>query len=243
MRTPVTFAVAVLSGVCLALSGCQTLYPTPQVEFATATAPALPASGPVPIPEQVAMAQVAPVGVQNTGAIYQSAHYRPMYEDYRARMVGDTLTVQIVENVTASQSANSTVNKTGKVDTSFSALGPLAATKLAKLGVSGSGSNAFEGKGSTASTNQFSGTITALVVGVLPNGVLLIAGEKQVGVNQRVDVLRFTGQVDPRSIQPGNTVASASIANVRIENKGRGAIDDAQGSGWLSRFFLNILPI
>jgi flagellar L-ring protein precursor FlgH len=62
-------------------------------------------------------------------------------------------------------------------------------------------------------------------------------------VNHRVDVLRFTGQVDPRAILPGNTVPSASIANVRIENRGRGALDDAQGIGPLSRFFLNILPI
>jgi flagellar L-ring protein precursor FlgH len=166
-----------------------------------------------------------------------------VFEDYRARMVGDTLTVNIVENVTASQSANSTVNKTGKVDSAMSAIAGLNATTLGKLGVTGASNNAFEGKGTTNSSNTFAGTITALVVGVLPNGVLMIAGEKQVGVNHRVDVLRFTGQVDPRAILPGNTVPSASIANVRIENRGRGALDDAQGIGPLSRFFLNILPI
>ena len=86
-------------------------------------------------------------------------------------------------------------------------------------------------------------TITATVTGVLANGHLLIAGEKQIGVNHNVDVLRFSGQVDPRAIQPGNSVASAQIANVRIEHRGRGAQADAQGIGWLGRFFLNVLPI
>ena len=77
---------------------------------------------------------------------------------------------------------------------------------------------------------------------VLPNGHLLVVGEKQIGVNQNVDVLRFSGQVDPKSIQPGNSVASAQIANVRVEHKGRGAQADAQGIGWIGRFFLNVLP-
>ena len=64
---------------------------------------------------------------------------------------------------------------------------------------------------------------------VLPNGHLLVAGEKQIGVNQNVDVLRFSGLVDPRAIQPGNIVPSTQIADVRIEHRGRGAQDEAQG--------------
>ena len=78
---------------------------------------------------------------------------------------------------------------------------------------------------------------------MLPNGHLLIAGEKQIGVNSNVDVLRFSGQVDPMLILPGNTIRSVQIANVRVEHRGRGQQADAQTIGWLSRFFLNILPI
>jgi flagellar basal body L-ring protein FlgH len=92
---------------------------------------------------------------------------------------------------------------------------------LPKLSATGSSNNTFEGKGSTDTSNDFSGTITASVIGVLPNGHLLIAGEKQVGVNHNVDTLRFTGEVDPRAIQPGNTVQSARIANVRVQHKGK----------------------
>jgi flagellar L-ring protein precursor FlgH len=109
--------------------------------------------------------------------------------------------------------------------------------------VGANASNTFAGKGSTENSNDFSGTITATVVEVLPNGHLIIAGEKQIGVNHNVDVLRFSGQVDPRAIVSGNSVPSAQIANVRIEQRGRGAQADAQGIGWLGRFFLSVMPV
>ena len=80
------------------------------------------------------------------------------------------------------------------------------------------------------------------MVDVLPNGHLIVSGEKQVGVNQNVDVLRFTGTVDPRSLRPGSMVASNQVANVRVESRGRGQGSEAQSIGWLSRFFLNVMP-
>jgi flagellar L-ring protein precursor FlgH len=181
--------------------------------------------------------------VVNNGSIFQAGQYRPLFEDHRARLVGDTLTVQIVEKVSASQKSSSSIDKSGEVAASLTALPLISANSFGRASAAGTSSNTFAGKGSTENTNDFSGTITATVTGVLPNGHLLVAGEKQIGVNHNVDVLRFSGQVDPRAIQPGNMVASAQIANVRIEHRGRGAQADAQGIGWLARFFLNVLPI
>jgi flagellar L-ring protein precursor FlgH len=212
-----------------ALCGCETLYPVPRVE--------MPDTKP---PEAAA---VAPPPVAANGSIFQSGQYRPLFEDRRARMAGDTLTVQIVEKVSASQSSTSSIDKSGKIEAGITALPFLSPNTFNRASASGSSGNTFDGKGSTASNNDFSGTITALVTGVLPNGNLLIAGEKQIGVNQHVDVLRFSGQVDPRSIQPGNSISSTQIANVRVEHSGRGAIADAQGIGWLGRFFLNLSPL
>ena len=151
--------------------------------------------------------------------------------------------MQIVEKVSASQKSTSSIDKSGQVGAGITALPFFNPNSFGRASVSGASTNSFAGKGSTENTNDFSGTITATVLEVLPNGHLLIAGEKQIGVNHNVDVLRFSGQVDPRAIQPGNSVASALIANVRIEHRGRGAQDEAQGMGWLSRFFLNVLPI
>ena len=177
------------------------------------------------------------------GAIYQAAAYRPLFEDHRARLPGDTLTVQIVEKVSASQKSTSSIDKSGELSGAITALPGIAANSFGRATVGGSGSNTFGGKGATESSNDFSGTITVLVTGVLPNGHLLIQGEKQIGVNANVDVLRFSGQVDPRAIQSGNSVPSAQIANVRVEHRSRGQQADAQVMGLLGRFFLNVLPI
>jgi flagellar L-ring protein FlgH len=224
----------------MALSACQTVLPSEaRVDFASPTAPDLALAQPAVWTGAQPLAAAAPI----TGSIYQSASYRPLFEDHRARLVGDTLTIQIVEKIAATQSANSTIDKSGDVSASVTALPGVAAKLLGGATATGTSANTFAGKGTTASSNDFTGTITATVVGVLPNGHLMVAGEKQIGVNQHVDVLRFTGQVDPRAIQPGNTIPSAQIANVRVEHRGRGAMADAQGIGWLARFFLNLLPV
>lgn len=222
------------------LAACQSVLPTEaRVDFSSATAPEVP----MPQPAVWTGAQPGVVAMPVTGSIYQSASYRPLFEDHRARLVGDTLTIQIVEKIAATQTANSTIDKSGEVSAGITALPGVAAKWLGGATAAGTSANTFAGKGTTASSNDFTGTITATVVGVLPNGHLMVAGEKQIGVNQHVDVLRFTGQVDPRSIQPGNLIPSAQIANVRVEHRGRGAMADAQGIGWLARFFLNLLPV
>ena len=210
------------------LAGCETLNSPPPVDIGH------PTSVRPPPP---------PVQTVNNGAIFQPSQYRPLFEDHRARLVGDTLTIQIVEKVSASQKSTSSVDKSGKLEGGITAFPLLSPSSFNRASVAGTSTNTFAGKGSTESSNDFSGTITAQVVDVLPNGHLVIAGEKQIGVNHNVDVLRFSGQVDPRAIQPGNSVASAQIANVRIEHRGRGQQAEAQGIGWLSRFFLNVLPI
>ena len=210
-----------------ALAGCQVLNAPPPVDIAQPTA-----VRPLPLPVQSV----------NNGAIFQSGQYRPLFEDYRARLVGDTLTVQIVERVSASQKSNSTVDKNGKLEATVTALPILKPSALTRATAAGTSANTFEGKGSTDTANDFSGVINVSVVEVLPNGHLIIAGEKQIGVNHNVDVLRFSGQVDPLMIRPGNVVASAQIANVRIEHRGRGQQAEAQGIGWLARVFLNVVP-
>jgi len=218
-------ALACLASVTL--TGCETLYGVPKVDVAGS-------------PKTRPLAVEAPV--VNNGSIFQANQYRPLFEDHRARLVGDTLTVQIVEKVAASQKSTSSIDKSGSVSASVTALPGIRPGAFARAGAEGGSTNTFAGKGSTENTNDFSGTITSVVTEVLPNGHLLITGEKQIGVNQNVDVLRFSGQVDPRAIQPGNTVASAQIANVRIDHRGKGAQADANGIGWLGRFFLNVLP-
>ena len=210
-------------------SACQQLPQKVVVDFAE------PKVSQVPLPAPAATRQA-------TGSLFQSVGYRPAFEDRRARAVGDTVTIQIVENVTASQKSTSTVNRNSSIDSKITALPFNDLAGLSKLGIGAATNNVFSGKGGTESANTFSGSITATVIEVMPNGHLVVAGEKQIGVNQNVDVLRFSGTVDPRLVQPGSIVSSTQVANVRVESRGRGTQGEAQTVGWISRFFLSFLP-
>jgi flagellar L-ring protein precursor FlgH len=222
-----TLVLAVAAFVACVLAGCSTIFP--RVEVADTTPP-LPQAMPQPAPAN--------------GSIYSAVTYRPLFEDHRARLPGDTLTVNIVEKVSATQKSTSSIDKSGSLSAGVAAMPGINPAKLlARAGAEASSTNTYKGEGATETSNDFSGTITVIVRGVLPNGHLLIAGEKQIGVNQNVDVLRFSGQVDPRAIQPGNTVPSAAIANVRLEQRGRGAQGEAQAMGWLGRVFLSLAPV
>ncbi len=214
------------SGLVVGLSGCVWLGPRVQIADNQTVAVVLPSAVP-----------------PNNGSIFQAATYRPLFEDHRARLPGDTLLVNIVEKVSATQKSTSSVDKSGTLSAGITALPGVRPAAFARASADGNSSNTFAGKGTTENSNDFSGTITVLVRSVLPNGHLLITGEKQIGVNENVDVLRFSGQVDPRAIQAGNAIPSAAIANVRLEQRGRGAQAEAQAIGWLSRMFLSVMPI
>jgi flagellar L-ring protein precursor FlgH len=175
----------------------------------------------VDVAEPVSARPVASVYMEpSNGSLFQPTAYRPLYENHRARLVGDIINITISEAISAKQETTSSLSKAGTVSSGITAVPLVNVAQVAKLSASGNSSNTFDGKGATASTNTFTGTITTTVI----------------------EVLRFSGQIDPATIQPGNTVASTQVANVRIEQMGRGAQQEAQGIGWLGRFFLNISP-
>ena len=222
------FRVSVLLALGVWLTGCASLQNSPEVDVVPVSA--------------VRYAPTPAVSAVPTGGIFQAASYRPAFEDPRARLPGDSLTIQITERINASQKSSASIDRSGELSASVSAFPFLKAPLLDKFQTGAQSSNSFAGTGGTESANNFSGSITATVLEVLPNGHLVVAGEKQIGVNQNVDVLRFSGTVDPRQIQPGNTVPSTQVANARIDSRGRGAQGEALSIGWLARFFLSVIP-
>jgi flagellar L-ring protein precursor FlgH len=223
-----TARIAALAAIGL-LAACAELR-TPQVQVVQAP--------PRPV---IPPATAAPPA--SVGAIFQGEAYRPLFENIRARTVGDLLTVQIQENTTARQSSKSSVNREGKLDAAIASLPFFTTPVVPRAKIGASSSNDSSAKGESGSDNVFTGTITTTVAEVLPNGNLVVIGEKQVGVNQTVDSLRFSGVVDPRFIRPGNTIPSTQIADVRVEFRGRGDIDRAMTVGWLQRFFFSYSPL
>ena len=194
--------------------------------------------------EQISIAEPPPP--MANGSIYQ-AHRgsRPLFEDRRPRMVGDILTIVLDEQVSASKNSQSNMNRSGSAEFDLSML-PDVLERLANQGIdlsgSLSGNSDFAGGGGSQASNSMTGTITVSVLEVMHNGNLRVRGEKQIGINQGVEFIRFSGVINPRTITGQNTVPSTAVADARIEYVGNGYISEAQHMGWLQRFFLNISP-
>jgi len=178
------------------------------------------------------------------GSIYSvNIAQRGMFEDRRARLVGDTLTINLVEKTQAQKNASSSADRTSDITASVPTLTKVPFGKaLQGIDVSASTGNTFSGKGASSANNNFTGTITVTVIDVYPNGNLLVSGEKQVAINQGDEFIRFSGVINPMYVTSANAVSSTQVADARIEYRGSGYIDEAQRMGWLSRFFQVISP-
>ena len=197
--------------------------------------------------QQPLTARPAPItavpGAHSGGAIFQTVNYQPLFEDRRARNVGDIITIVLNEKVQASKQSGSNVDKSGSTSLSIPTLaGKLPFKFLQGTTATASSANKFSGKGDSASSNDFTGTITVTVIEVLGNGNLLVSGEKQIGINQGSEFIRFSGVVNPTTVVNNNTVSSTQVADARIEYRGTGYIDEAQTMGWLSRLFMTVSP-
>ena len=184
-----------------------------------------------------------PLALTSDGAIYSAGLAGGfLFEDRRARRVGDTLTIAIVENTNASKKSATNTGRASNNNFGVSALAGLPGKSFLGSTLGATSDFSFDGKGESSNNNAFTGTITVTVTEVLPNGNLLVSGEKQVGINQGSEYIRLSGIVNPVNLSASNTVSSTQVADARIEYRGSGAVAENQQTGWLSRFFLNVLP-
>jgi flagellar L-ring protein precursor FlgH len=176
------------------------------------------------------------------GAIYNVASARPLFEDRRARFVGDTITINITEKTQASKISENKASRSQTIDASVPSIVGLPFKGAQGTALTASDANTFDGKGQNNSSNDFTSTITVTVIEVYPNGNLLVSGEKQIGLKEGEEFIRFSGVVNPNYITTANTVSSTQVADARIEYKANGFLDSAQVMGWLGRFFLSFMP-
>ncbi|TAN85484.1 MAG: flagellar biosynthesis protein FlgH [Gallionella sp.] len=201
------------------------------------------------------------------GAIFHAGiNERPLFEDKRARNVGDILTINIAEKMTGSRKSSGSSSYSNSIDAKIPTMttnipdtlvrgipvvGVPAAKLLNKLfsltgSAVGETSNETSSKAAGSASEDLTGTIAVTVIDVLPNGNLLVSGEKQVALNQSDEFIRFSGVVNPTTISNLNAVQSTQVADAHIEYKNAGAmnevINDARSLGFLGRFFLSVLP-
>ncbi len=183
------------------------------------------------------------------GAIFHAGvNERPLFEDHRARNVGDILTINVVENTTGSRKSSSAANSSNSIagSTPNITVGALAKVLLKPFSLNGSNSNKSASSGAGAGSESLTATISVTVIEVLANGNLLVSGEKQVSLNNSDEFIRFSGVVNPIHITNLNAVQSGQVADAHIEYKNAGemsqVMNDAQSLGFLGRFFLSVLP-
>lgn len=219
-RTETIGKFVVAAGMVVLLGACSTV-----PRYDAGYAPAFPVAKQAPQP--------------SNGAIYQAGYSKNMFEDARARGVGDLITVILAEETDAEKSASTSTAKDNSIafgaPTVFGQ--PVEHNGNAVLTASANTSTDFSGDGASSQSNSLTGNITVFVANVLPNGNLVIRGEKRLTLNQGDEYIRLSGIVRPEDITPENTIESTKVANAEILYSGNGAIADSNRQGWLSRFF------
>lgn len=222
-RAVTTFLRPITAGVVLALSGCAAVVGDVR-PFAPMSAP--PA------------AVVAPSAPSSEGSIYGGRSLR-LFEDNKARDVGDLVTIVLVENTSARAQANTSVSKESGIDMAAPTIAGVPITYKGNpiLEASVEGSRDFEGAGNSTQSNRLSGSVTATVVQNLGNGNLLVRGQKQLRLNQGDELIQVQGIVRTADIGPDNRISSDRVGEAQIVYGGRGTLARSNAMGWLGRFF------
>lgn len=173
------------------------------------------------------------------GAIFQANAYRPIFEDHKARMVGDNLTIVITENTAATKSGSDTGERANSANY---AVPTFFDKDFPRMGASASGERSYDESAAKSANNLFNGTIAVTVIDVVPNGNLVVSGEKQIAMDNGSEFIRFSGVIDPKDITVGNQVMSTRVADARIEYRTNTHLDAAAVASQITRFFLSVLP-
>ncbi len=176
---------------------------------------------------------------RNPGAIYQPGQAMDLFADTRAHRVGDVLTVVLLESTSASKTATTDTKKDTTVDLPTPTIlgGPVTHNGQDIFNTGINDSQKFSGQGDSSQDNTLTGNVSVTVTQVLPNGNLVIRGEKFLTLNQGTEKVRISGIVRPQDIQYDDTVLSTKVADSRIVYTGTGALADSNSMGWLARFF------
>jgi flagellar L-ring protein FlgH len=171
-----------------------------------------------------------------------------MFHDYRARRVGDVLTVLIEETTGSDAQEQRSLGKT--TSTSLNTSGDWSASSMGQI-IKGLGfgldflnnsNRTFDSKANSTIDRKFTDRMSFVVINVLPNGNLVVEGCRQRMITREMRTLRLMGVVRPADIGPGNTVQSYFIANLYISYEGHGPESSSTNQNWGGRIFNKLWP-
>lgn len=174
-----------------------------------------------------------------TGSLFKVNYVNNIYSDSKAHRVGDIISVVLSESTQAQKNAKTELTKENSAT-----LQPITGFGGTPVNFKGDAiqfgydqSTDFSGDSKSNQGNSLSGNVSVHVLRVLPNGNLMIRGEKWMTLNNGDEYIRLTGIIRPQDISSNNTIQSQKIANARIQYAGTGTFADVQEQGWLSKFF------
>lgn len=172
-------------------------------------------------------------------AIYQPGTSLLLFEDIKARRIGDMITVVLQEQTDAEKSADTGTSKSTSTEIMDPIIFGNSPTHNGNPVFRNSleSEHAFDGAGESSQSNSLSGSVTVSVVEVLANGNLRVQGEKWISINQGEEYIRLRGIVRPSDINADNTISSTRVANAQIQYSGNGLLKETNTMGWLARFF------
>ena len=187
-------------------------------------------------PAMPAQAQMPP---QHADAIYQPTTSLLLFEDIKARRIGDMITVLLQEQTDAEKSADTGTTKSTCTEIADPIILGTSVTRNGDPIFRNSlqSEHEFDGAGESSQSNSLTGSITVSVVDVLANGNLVVQGEKWININQGEEFIRLRGIVRPSDVSADNTIASTRVANAQIQYSGSGVLNETNSMGWLARFF------
>jgi len=174
-----------------------------------------------------------------TGSLFKPNYVNNIYSDSKAHRVGDIISVILSENTQAKKNAKTEMKKDNQFNLNpATGLGGTPITMKGKsIQLGFSQDSAFKGDAKADQGNSLNGNISVHVLRVLPNGNLMIRGEKWMTLNNGDEYIRLTGVIRSKDINSNNTIVSNKVANARIQYAGTGTFADMNQQGWLTKFF------
>jgi flagellar L-ring protein FlgH len=219
---------------------------TPVVTAAQKSSKDKPSKEPSPIDQLLAATPSTSMSnAASPGSTFSSVSpLLDLASDVHARNVGDLVTVVVLDQASATSQGTTTQQRTSSANASVSSLFGAksphnALTNLANM----SGQQQLNGQGTTSRQTTVSTTVSARVIRVLPNGDLIVQGDKLISINSEYQTVSLRGIVRQVDLGAGNSVSSNQVEDLEVRINGRGVVNDAiRRPNFLYRLFLGILP-
>ena len=179
-----------------------------------------------------------------TGAIYVGRQSDSWFGKGRNFKVGDVITVLLNESTQAARTQNGTITRDSSntlVPTGLQNYGAGLGGFMKGINLTG-GSVSNKGTGAADQQASLSGSVAVAVVEVMPNGNLVLRGEKQLALTEGSEVIQVAGIIRPEDVAPNNTVQSRRLANAQIAYRGTGDLANATRAGWGTSALLKLWP-